>query len=663
MRLNVTTTRRDLLRREDGFTMLFALLALVVGALLVAAAFTAANGDIKLTRKDTSQKEAYYAALAGVEQYKYKLNSNPNYWIKCPGVSNVKVTGTTDETYTVKTLASTGHSTCESEKQLTIIETSGSASGTFRIESTGSSEGVKRSIVATFTHPGFLNYVYFSNYEVEDPTNFKPEPTNCEHYYKYRVEHGLTKECGPIQFAAKDKVNGPMHTNDSADICAEGSSKPTFGRSSADKIEMNGGHYAQGGCSNSANMVGTYTESAPTLLPPETDNELLESAGLKFSGKTIIELKSGNPNTMKVTNNGSTTIKNFPTNGVIFVENSSSGCSITYTPFDSDYENDTGCGNVYVKGAYTESLTIAAANDVIINGSVTTTSETKGEPTGGATLGLIATNFVRLYHPVKRGKKVENYYTPATSAPFGAKKESCLPVKYKGKETNTSTSVTGLTATEGLLPGTEVSGTGILAGTKVVEVNAVTKTIVLSNPAKSTGEFELTFTLGLGFSYRSAQNLCVEKAKSGGYVYHESENLYAEECEASTTYVSEGFCEYEITSKTCSSKATNLSVAQDPNGWGALASPTIDAAILSTHHSFIVDNYKCGAQLGELNVWGSIAQFWRGPVGTGGGSGTGYIKNYNYDDRLAVQQPPNFLSPSTTAWKLSRETAPPISFG
>ena len=62
-------------------------------------------------------------------------------------------------------------------------------------------------------------------------------------------------------------------------------------------------------------------------------------------------------------------------------------------------------------------------------------------------------------------------------------------------------------------------------------------------------------------------------------------------------------------------------------------------------------------------MWGSIAQFWRGPVGTGGGSGTGYIKNYNYDERLASQEPPSFLSPTNVnSWKLSRESAPPTTF-
>jgi hypothetical protein len=66
----------------------------------------------------------------------------------------------------------------------------------------------------------------------------------------------------------------------------------------------------------------------------------------------------------------------------------------------------------------------------------------------------------------------------------------------------------------------------------------------------------------------------------------------------------------------------------------------------------------CGNPLGELTVWGAIAQFWRGRVTAGAGKG-GYIKSYNYDERLATSQPPSFLAPTSSgSWKISRETAP-----
>ena len=74
----------------------------------------------------------------------------------------------------------------------------------------------------------------------------------------------------------------------------------------------------------------------------------------------------------------------------------------------------------------------------------------------------------------------------------------------------------------------------------------------------------------------------------------------------------------------------------------------ISAAILTLQHSFAVQTYYRGAKLGTLKVYGSIAQRFRGPVGTSGGSG--YLKNYSYDTRLRYAPPPFFLDPVRSGW-------------
>lgn len=84
----------------------------------------------------------------------------------------------------------------------------------------------------------------------------------------------------------------------------------------------------------------------------------------------------------------------------------------------------------------------------------------------------------------------------------------------------------------------------------------------------------------------------------------------------------------------------------------------ITAGILALQHSFMLDWWRCGNSLGTLTVNGAIAQKYRGPIGTGGG--TGYLKNYNYDDRLRYRTPPYFLSPAYAGWRTVRfrEQAP-----
>jgi hypothetical protein len=78
----------------------------------------------------------------------------------------------------------------------------------------------------------------------------------------------------------------------------------------------------------------------------------------------------------------------------------------------------------------------------------------------------------------------------------------------------------------------------------------------------------------------------------------------------------------------------------------------IDAAILAIQKSFTVDKYWCGDRIGTLSVDGAIAQKFRGPVGRGD---SGYIKDYEYDDRLRFRSPPRFLDPVQASWKLQSQ--------
>jgi hypothetical protein len=82
---------------------------------------------------------------------------------------------------------------------------------------------------------------------------------------------------------------------------------------------------------------------------------------------------------------------------------------------------------------------------------------------------------------------------------------------------------------------------------------------------------------------------------------------------------------------------------------------TIEAAILSVKHSFVVDNWSCG-KLGILKIKGAITQKYRGIVGTfkNGSVDTGFTKNYWYDDRLKYRSPPYFLAPVDSAWDVVR---------
>lgn len=532
-RLNALRTLRQ---AEHGFTMILALSVMLVTSLLLAGGFAAVNEDFTQSHDDTAQKQAYYAALAGIEQYTYKLQNNPNYWETCEAPSGEE----SGQHYEIKLLpASTAKvSSCNPESPFAyMIESKGNLVNTFRIESIGCAgkgtltkcegephkEVVKRRLVATFQVVGFLNYVYFTQYELVDPKLYSHPHAKCEEYYE---EGGRSSECRTLIFAENDSVHGPMHTDDAANVTC--SSKVTFGREGQnplDAVEINGGTWPECGASGPKFNTPTGLPSVGhELEPPENDTSLdayveHEPQENELQGRNELILNGENET---ITDNyykkeGAATVSatrtlKWPANGLIYdTQNTEIGiCEWNFTNNEaSETDNATeladtkGCGNVVVHGTFgKKSLTIAAENELIINKNITPYGITPGaEPTGTATLGLIASKFVRVYHPAS----------------------SCS-----------------------------------------------------------------------GFS-----------------------------------------------------NGNNLT--------GSLENPWIYAAILSTAHSFIVDNYMCGPQMGKLGVYGAIAQKFRGPVGTVGNSG--YIKEYKYDERLATDEPPYFLAPLKSGWSVIRETA------
>jgi hypothetical protein len=505
---------------EAGYTLIAVLGATFLVSLLVTAALAATNDDQRLISLDLEQKRAYAAAQAGIADYTYHLNNDSGYWTRCTNVpapnavnqqtstaNRRPVPGSTDgSTYAIQLLPATGQSVCDTNNPTqSMLESSGSNIGTFRIRSIGYSGAEKQSVVATFKQATFLDYVYFTQLETSDPVTYgfaNPSAaltgaySQCTKFRRDGRESspipGTNNQfCDQIVFVGGDQIDGPVHTNDDLVVCGS----PSFGRNSADVTEVSApprGWNPGNNCSGTPNFVGPFATNAPVLTPPTTNGSLKTIAGpsYTYTGQTTITLSG---NTMSI--NGGAFVA-VPSSGVVYVQNGT--CTSSYSPFTATYPASSGCGNaiVHSNGTYSGQLTIAAENDVIIDGPITRASSSAD------LLGLVANNFIRVKHA----------YPNQTS------KGQC---------------------------------------------------------GSSTGETRI-------------QNV------------------------------------------------------------------NIDAALLAIDHSFIVDHYDCGSSLGTLTVNGAIAQKFRGAVGTTGG--TGYIKDYNYDDRLRYQEPPHFFDPVQSAWHVQRET-------
>jgi len=421
-------------RGEEGFTMIMTVIGVSVIALLVLVAVTAVNGDAHLTGRDLSRKQAYEAAKAGIDEYAYHLHSNTAYWSECtepdlvegtPSALNQQgstanrraVPGTTGAAYAIELIPATGHEECDPTDIATatasMLEPLDPMKGTFRIRSTGFAGQTEASITATFKPSSFLDYVYFTQLETSDPftygeeTLIKAAEVQCAKTIRdgrYSAEIIQNRGyCDVISFVHGDNIKGPMHTNDAFVICND----PTLGRNASDPVEVSSpptGWYstrdsslhAGSNCSGSPNFQGSFRTKSPILIPPETNSELgtIAEPTFRFSGEVKICLEGA---TMTVGTGSSCTASvqysgPFPANGVVYVANGT--CSGAYSPFFVSYsEVPSTCGNVNVEGKYSKPLTIAAGNDIVIRSNLEKTSEE-------GMLGLIANNFIRVYHPV-----------------------------------------------------------------------------------------------------------------------------------------------------------------------------------------------------------------------------------------------------------------------
>jgi type II secretory pathway pseudopilin PulG len=540
-------------RDEAGFTMIVTMIGLTLIAMLAVVAVTAVNGDIHSSRYDLDQKQAFEAAKAGIDDYAYHLHAENSYWTHCATVTpqgavnqqgstanKRTVPGATGATYAIELLPSASQSKytqCSTENPtLSMLESSGTLKGTFRVRSTGFAGKTKASIVATFKPASFLDYVYFTQRETSDPVTYGKEAVINGAYeqcsktiqggrYLATIPNSGGQYCNAISFVSGDSINGPMHTNDAFVICGN----PTLGREPTDPVEVANpprGWFSTSEVPHSGsscngteeNFKGTFTANAGTLTPPPTNTELQNIAEptFRYKGQVRICLNGSNMTVMTLTavntcaSPGSIVYSGaVPANGVVYVE--SGACSKAYTPFNVQYgitEPPSECGNAYVQGNYSGQLTIAAANDIVVTNNICLEScESKLPFTGLGVLGLIANNFIRIYHPHTQ-------------------------------------------------------------------------------------------------------------------VYNSSKEVW--EC--------------------------------DENGTGYLQNVRIDAALLAIDHSIIVDDYNCGKKLGTLTVNGALAQKYRGAVGTTGSSGSGYLKSYNYDNRLRYLSPPSFIEPEKSSWVIGRET-------
>ena len=466
---------------EDGVVLVTVLLLTMIMMIIVAGTLAYAIGSQPLSRRDQDYSSALSAAEAGLDDYLFRLNENDQYYLynatTAPPDGNQAF-----NTWVSVPDSGAASATCTASANSNIpcfrysVDTTNlTAQGAIIISSTGRSRNVTRTIQATLRRHAFIDYLYFTDFETTDPAAYvstdyytpAEAQTYCaKHYYEGRDINGRDDHiamgtatdddsggayCRDIVFGSGDVINGPLHSNDAIKIA----STPTFnGKVTTSWNPATGNKWVDGGSSAAPvfSQAGDPKYADPLTMPPsnvaiktEADGAL-GGVGCLFTGPTSITLNSGG--TMTVVSPGSLNAytnancvgvnKPLPASGVIYVQNvPSSATDPNYTAacrtstqlggaatvqhplgYPQLYDNVTtyGCknGDVFLKGTLQGRLTIAADNNIDIIGNVTYQSGTGGSDL----LGLVANNYVEIYHPVtntapsgsRDGSQINGYY-------------------------------------------------------------------------------------------------------------------------------------------------------------------------------------------------------------------------------------------------------------
>ena len=222
-------TLRSRAADEAGAALLMVIGIGLVLVLMVATAMTfSVSGQVKAV-SDQSWNAAMAAAYAGVEDYESHIADDSAYVrygnsaaAFSVGSTLIMPTGTaTNPAFGSGPAGSWGGILGSTASFRYEVDNSHYAStGVVRIRSTGRVGTQTRSVVANLKQKGFIDYLYFTDYEIMDPAITGVDVATCVKYaWAGRPAPTGSAYCGDVAFANSDLLDGPAHSNDTLRVC------------------------------------------------------------------------------------------------------------------------------------------------------------------------------------------------------------------------------------------------------------------------------------------------------------------------------------------------------------------------------------------------------------------------------------------------------------
>lgn len=578
--------------------VIFGTVMLMLVATMVA---VSASGAVK-SATDRNFQNAMAAAYAGLADYQSKLSNDNGYALYGNAAAQFsKTSGSTftgdDKNAAFTSSGSRWASVVGSTDQFFRYEVDNadySSKGVLRVRVTGKSGGSVRSLVANLKGDGFINYLYFTNYESSSPAI---SGTKCTTAYQW--QSGISNKCQAVQFAGTDTLNGPIRTNDvftAACLTAFNGSveqHDTRVRSS------------DGQCS------GQFNGGSPSAVPYLG----LPALNANLSQETRVDIPATVPRPGCLYT-GPTRITFLP-----------GGKMRVWSPWTkaTQIRVDSGTGRVDA-GADT-------ARAASLCGSIAAL-----QSSDGATIPTLPANLVYVQDVPSATNNANSW---SGGVPSGYTNTYCTTTVTVGSNGKATTK-----ANQPFNNGLGYPAQGEWVNGRLADTSTTTR----------TGSASDTYSCTAGDVFVSGPFAGAMTIASSGTVWATGSVTYSDPTTDILGLVGQNAVEVynptKCTSYASSGSACNnsgIALLNRSSGDGI----TISGAIASNAGTFWNQNYDVGPKLGVLKVVGSIAQNWRGPVATTGS--TGFSKNYVYDKRLLTTAPPKFLQPVSTSYGVTTQ--------
>lgn len=169
------TGRMRGVRDDEGVALITVMgaMAVLTSFALGALAFALQTGPV--SRRAQDSVTALAAAQAGLDDYVSRLNVNPTYY----GVNGNGIDTTNTAFTTGAPVPGSGSGSYRYRLLTTPAETA--KFGFVRLQSTGTSKGVSKTLTGKLAQRGFVNYIYYTDVEALDPifwrTDLAPNTT------------------------------------------------------------------------------------------------------------------------------------------------------------------------------------------------------------------------------------------------------------------------------------------------------------------------------------------------------------------------------------------------------------------------------------------------------------------------------------------------------